>query len=723
LPIAHSPNNSGIPHDLVKHLKDVAKQAKEFAAKFGAADLGYWIGLWHDLGKFNPDFQEYLKAQDEARPTSKVRHAIWGALLAYRLLLQFRLPWEEIVLPIAGHHAGLKDPGYLLGQMEEKAQTAEGKSLLLLVRDAARSLPQPKVKSVSRSDTRRELFIRILFSAMVDADYLDTESHFKPAHTLLRSATVNLQSLWEKFQRKQGAFLQNLRDRKETPVNRVRREVYENCLRAAEGPQGVYRLTVPTGGGKTRSGLAFALRHALQHGLERVVIAIPYTSIIEQTADIYREILGDASVVEHHSNLPWREDNELDEISLYLRLASENWDAPLVVTTTVQLFESLLNDQPSRCRKLHNLARSVIVLDEVQTLPVELLKPTLDVLRTLVEGYEVTVVLSTATQPAFAGESPYLDGFAGLEVREIVPNPKLLFKALDRVEYELRPTSMAWEVLAEELGSFPQVMVVLNTRHDALKLVELIEGKTEAVYHLSTLLCGAHRRRVLEEIRNRLRKGLPVQLISTQVVEAGVDLDFPVVYRAIGPLDRIAQVAGRCNREGKLPQGKVILFETPESHTPMGPYKKGIEKARSLLHQYDDQALKDFEIYTLYFHRLYQDVELDEANIQERRRLLDYPTVAERYRLIKEDTTPVIVPYGEALNLLSEWGRFGPSRTLWRRLQSYVVNLYSREANRLLQEGWVREVGWGLYAWGGGYDERKGLYHLSPVHDPCDLVV
>jgi CRISPR-associated endonuclease/helicase Cas3 len=372
MPLAHSLNADGHPHALVEHLQKVAEGAREFAEKFGAADLAYWSGLWHDLGKFNPAFQEYLKAQTEGRQASKVPHAIWGGLLAYRILRQFRLPWEEVVLPIAGHHAGLKDPGYLLGQlgqMEEKAQTTEGKSLLFLFREAARSLPQPKVKAVNRSETHRELFIRMLFSAMVDADYLDTERHFKPEHTSLRSVMVNLQTLWEEFQRKQGAFLQDLRDRKETPVNRVRREVYENCLKAAEGPQGVYRLTVPTGGGKTRSALAFALRHALQHGLERMVVAIPYTSIIEQTANVYRKILGEASVVEHHSNLPWREDDELDEISLRLRLASENWDTPLVVTTTVQLFESLLSDQPSRCRKLHNLARSVILLDEAQTLP------------------------------------------------------------------------------------------------------------------------------------------------------------------------------------------------------------------------------------------------------------------------------------------------------------------------------------------------------------------
>ena len=446
MPFAHSPNNRGIPHDLVKHLKDVAKQAKEFAAKFGAADLGYLSGLWHDLGKFNPAFRSTsrprLKADHRLNPTCYLG---WVAGLPPFPTIPATLGRDRA--PNRRSSRWPEGPGYLLGQMEEKAQTTEGKSLLLLVREAARSLPQPKVKPVSRSDTRREVLIRMLFSAMVDADYLDTEGHFKPEHTSLRSETANLQTLWEEFHRKQEAFL---RDRKETTVNRVRREVYENCLRAAGGPQGVYRLTVPTGGGGS-SGLAFALRHALQHGLERVVVAIPYTSIIEQTANVYRQILGEASVVEHHSNLPWREDDELDEISLHLRLASENWDTSLVVTTTVQLFESLFSDQPSRCRKLHNLTRSVILLDEVQTLPVDLLTPTLDMLRTLVEEYGVTVVLSTATQPAFAGESPYLKGLAGLEGGEIVVNPKRLFEALDRVEYEWRSAPMNWETLAEEV--------------------------------------------------------------------------------------------------------------------------------------------------------------------------------------------------------------------------------------------------------------------------------
>jgi len=454
-----------------------------------------------------------------------------------------------------------------------------------------------------------------------------------------------------------------------------------------------------------------------------VVVAIPYTSIIEQTGNVYRQILGEASVVEHHSNLPWREDDELNEISLRLRLASENWDTSLVVTTTVQLFESLFSDQPSRCRKLHNLTRSVILLDEVQTLPVDLLTPTLDMLRTLVEEYGVTVVLSTATQPAFAGESPYLKGLAGLEGGEIVADPKRLFEALDRVEYEWRSASTDWETLTEEVCRLPQVMVVFNTRRDAVKLVGLLERRTEAVFHLSTLLCGEHRRQVLDEIRDRLEKGLPVRLISTQVVEAGVDLDFPVVYRALGPLDRMVQVAGRCNREGRPLKGKVILFETPDSATPRGPYRTGIEKARGLLHRYGDQALKDIKKHTLYFHELYRDVNLDKEKIQERRRLLDYPTVAERYRLIQDDTVPVIVRYGRATDILGEWEHHGPSRALWRNLQGYVVNIYRREVNRLLQNGWIREIGWNLYVWEGRYDECTGLHDLAPVHDPCDLVM
>ena len=712
---------------LEEHLLCVARLAASYAAKFGASDLANWTGLWHDLGKFNPAFQHYLLTVGQGGSAPKVPHAIWGAVLACLILSRSKGPWEEIAIPIAGHHAGLMDAGYLQSRIQEEAQTERGKALIPLLRNGAASLPKPTVRFDPRVGPEREFFIRMVFSALVDADYGNTEEHFDSDRAALRTRGPSLKSLWKEFQVKH-AELQETSD--DTPVNRLRRQVYESCIKAAEGPQGVYRLTVPTGGGKTLSGLAFALQHALtiKPNLERIIVAIPYTSIIDQTAKKYREVLGEDAVVEHHSNVAWKEEDETGEITSRLQLATENWDAPLIVTTNVQLLESLFSNKPGRCRKLHNLARSVIVLDEVQTVPVELLEPTLDVLRTLVQDYGVTIVLSTATQPAFAGESPYLQGFKSLEVREIVPSPERVFgaPAADRVDYESRPDTVDWKQLAAEFGSQQQAMIVFNTRADALKLVDLMAEKTDGLYHLSSLLCSEHRRAILSEIDLRLKRKEPVRLISTQVVECGVDLDFPVAYRVLGPLDRIVQVAGRCNREGNLERegkkGKVIIFQTPEGHAPRGPYRVGLQKARSLLDQHGAEKLKDPRLYTLYFHQLYQDAQLDANGIQERRRLLDYPKVAELYRLIKEDTVPVVVPYGEAADFVKDWQRRGPSRALWHKLQSFVVSLYRRDTERLQRDGWLTELDWGLYWWEGRYDERKGIDYIAPVHDPSDLV-
>jgi CRISPR-associated endonuclease/helicase Cas3 len=712
---------------LEEHLLGVAKLAACYAARFDPSDLPYWVGLWHDLGKFNPAFQHYLLTVGQGGSAPKAPHAIWGAVLARLILSRTKGPWEEIAIPIAGHHAGLMDAGYLLDRVKEEAQSERGKELLPLLKDAAASLPMPAVRFTPKAGTQRELFIRMVFSALVDADYDNTERHFDRERASMRTGGPSLEALWNNFQDKHAEMQKASAD---TPVNRIRREVYESCIRAAEGPQGVYRLTVPTGGGKTLSGLAFALRHALtiKPNLERIIVAIPYTSIIDQTAKRYREVLGDEAVLEHHSNVAWKEDDEGGETTSRLQLATENWNVPLIVTTNVQLFESLFSNRSGPCRRLHNLARSVILLDEVQTLPVGLLEPTLDVLRTLVQEYGVTVVLSTATQPAFGGESPYLEGFKGLELHEIVPAPERVFAApaLDRVDYVSPPEVMEWAQLAREIRSERQAMVVFNTRADALKLLELMTDKPEGLYHLSSLLCSEHRRTILRQIELGLKHNDPVRLISTQVVECGVDLDFPVVYRAVGPLDRIVQVAGRCNREGSLAQegkkGKVIIFETPEGHAPKGPYRVGIGKARSLLTRYGPEKLKDPNLYTLYFHLLYQDVPLDASGIQERRRLLDYPKVAELYRLISEDTVAVVVPYGKATELVKEWQRRGPSRALWRKLQGYVVNLYRRDAERLERDGWLTKTEWGLYWWEGRYDERRGIDYIAPVHDPSDLV-
>ena len=723
---AHTPNPKGEWHSLQKHLQGVCQRAGRFAEAFGAPNLSKALAYLHDLGKARAAFQDYLNAVASGKRVAGEPHAIWGAVVAY-LALRKREGWEALALPVMGHHAGLPERGEASSKLEEALREQKGaleevltalKSMgqMATLQDHLQKALEELQAKVQGDPYRLEFLIRMAFSTLVDADYLDTEAHFSPETARLRQRTYRLEELWNAFQRDQEALLQGASP---SPVNEVRREVYQACLQAAELPPGLFRLTVPTGGGKTRSGLAFALKHALTQGLQRIVVAIPYTSIIDQTAEVYRGIVGEEAVLEHHSAYEPPLGEEQGEAVLRQRLATENWDAPLVVTTTVQLFESLFANRPSKMRKIHRLARSVILLDEVQTLPPGLLEPTLEALRLLATpvekgGYGATVVLSTATQPAFQA----IPTFKELPIREIVPNYPEHFARLQRVAYERIEDPLSWEELAEKVRKRCQIMVVLNTRRDALALLSALRGDPDT-FHLSTLLCPAHRREILQEVRERLREGKPVRLVSTQVVEAGVDLDFPEVWRAVGPLDRVVQAAGRCNREGRLAQGRVVLFWPREGTSPRGPYRVGIEKARLLLTQNPPERLHDPQLYEAYFRELFTTVETDAKEIQNYRKGLDYPEVAQRYRLIPEDTVPVVVPYGEWRERLEDF-QSAPSMERWRRLQPYVVGLFRHQV-KAFREFLDPVEGWDVYVWRGRYDPKRGL--VADYDDPSDLVV
>lgn len=721
--VAHSRNASGSTHALMEHLRRVAELAGEFAGKFEASELGRWAGLWHDLGKFHPDFQAYIAAPGRRHGPD---HSSAGAVHAAAF-------FHPLAFPVAGHHGGLPSRTDLKTRLAAKRGSPPVDEALKVAQDVMGDLRPPEglegrvppfLGARSSGGTSRErrvdLFLRMVFSALVDADFLDTEAHFDPDRALRRTGVPALDELWERFEAAQAT----LTGRRVDPVNRLRHEIYKACLGAADLGPGIFALTVPTGGGKTRSGMAFALRHALRHGLDRIIVAIPYTSIIEQTANEYRTIFGDAGVLEHHSAVATRDEDAspASYTDVWARLASQNWDAPVVVTTTVQLFESLFGNRPAACRKLHNLTRSVLILDEVQMLPVHLLAPILDVVQELSDHYSVTVVLCTATQPALR-EGAFQAGLRG--VREIVPDPAHYFSALRRVEFE-RPSPgerWSWERVATELQTAPSALAIVNTKRDAFALLDALADPD--ALHLSTQMCGRHRYDTLVEVRRRLAAGEPCRLISTQVVEAGVDLDFPLVLRAMAPLDRIVQAAGRCNREGRLATGRVVVFEPEAGGAPAGVYRSGIETARVLLadKRYD---LHDPGTYETYFRQLFQVATLDARGIQAMRERFDYPAVAEAFRMIDDDGVPAVVrpkPYRDEVDRLLALAERAvePPRSIMRALQPYLVNLRSRAVARYQAGGLLREVRPGLWEWLGAYDSVRGL--VEAPRDPEELVI
>jgi len=714
--LAHSENRERKVHLLADHLREAEQLARQFGSRFACSELAALAARYHDIGKASPAFQEYIRDPDSAKRGS-VRHYAAGAVLAEQRKLAL------LAFAIAGHHAGLDNKEglrqKLLRESTEASKTlvAADRQGLIPSPEANLSLPAWLLEGDKNQCLRRaELWIRMVFSCLVDADFLSTEQHFNPQSAAARGAVPDLADLWRVFEARQASFMECADKR---GINQIRVEMYGACLRTASSPPGVFRLTMPTGGGKTRAGMGFALNHAVNHGLDRVIFAIPYTSIIDQTADVYRGIFGDAAVLEHHSAI---DPDRLSPDEERSGLASQNWDARIIVTTTVQLFESLFSNRPGRCRKLHNIARSVIVLDEVQTLPVHLLEPTLDVLQELVDHYGCTTVLCTATQPALDTQSKYLKGLR--DVRDIVPAAEQYFQTLKRVDYDIRRQPWSWEQVAHAMREHAQCLAVVNARKDAVALYHALDDP--ATLHLSTLMCPVHRREVLAEIRERLAAKRPCRVISTQVIEAGVDVDFPVVFRAMGPLDRIVQAAGRCNREGRLAQpGKVIVFRPEEGGGPRGAYRTATEEAEMLLDR-ESTDLNDPRVFAEYFSRLYMDVSTDSKHIQSERAALNFATVAERYRLIEKNTSPVLIGYGDSHDMLAHAeieyrvNKFVSRRT-WQRLQVYLVNVYEHELVRYRNDGLATPHPFlGFDVWHASYDSALGI--TERAMDPADLV-
>lgn len=717
-PFAHtSAEDDGPWQPLDEHLQHVEQLARGFGEAIGMPVSAGIVGRAHDVGKAAPAFQEYLRRAAAGHRGPSVDHKTAGAMGLPKEL-------DPLKFILLGHHGGLMDAS----AVKEKLQSGAAAEALEYGRehgacptgeDTESSL-QELITRVGTDQLALDLCIRMLHSCLVDADALDTEAFTQPGHAAARTTSVGLATLWEEFSRSQEAMIAKADP---TPINVVRRQVYEACLAAAELPPGVFRLTVPTGGGKTLSSLGFALEHALKNDLDRVIYAIPFTSIIEQTADVFRKIFSDpGAVLEHHSAVPEPDDADAAKVAqeTWRQLASENWDVPLVVTTTVQLFESLFSGKPGAARKVHRLARAVIILDEAQTLPGGLIEPIVSALRELAESYGSTIVLCTATQPAL-DESAVLAGFSN--ITEIVREPQEHFRELRRVRYKVSPEPQGWDEIACQLRANEQCLTIANTRADALALFRALNDPD--ALHLSTLMCPAHRRAVLDKIKERLADDRPCRVVSTQLVEAGVDLDFPVVFRAVGPLDRIVQAAGRCNREGRLESGSVIVFTPADGHMPPGVYRTASGVTDILLRlgetDWDDPA-----VFQDYFKRVYASVETDNKHIQALRKACSFHQVRDRFHMIPDDTVPVLVAYDkeEYKRLTRLFERDGgiPARSDWRRLEQLSVSLRYHDLQRALRDGLAAETApdAGVFVWSGAYDPVTGLgFEMS---DPSDLI-
>lgn len=698
-----------------EHSLGVANHAKSFADAFGMGEWGYVLGLLHDKGKEKHQFQAYIRAANGLTGHSDYTwegkaHAYVGGILARNI---YGKAYEVFLAnQIISHHSGLHDYHDIENVLKKGLPSDVCQCVDSIRLDSIPFTFSPISGTKGHTPDVHHLS-RMLFSCLVDADYLDTESFMDEKSARMRVNGIKLESLLPLLDR----HMEKLQDGCcETEVNTIRRQVYERCISLSETGKGFYSLTVPTGGGKTLSSLAWAIRHAIHNGMRRIIIAIPYTSIIVQTASILKHIFGESSVLEHHSNFNLQ---SIKNASLChkAKLATENWDYPIIVTTNVQLFESMFSNKPSDCRKLHNIVNSVIILDEVQTLPPEYLQPIVDSLKSYHKMFGVSVLFTTASQPLLDG---IIEGcnpkaaFHGIDnIQEIIPHEFSLHNKLRRVYLDIDKTNSTYDEIAERLSRHDRVLCIVNTRNDAREIFERLpkEGLT---IHLSRMMCPHHISRTIATLRLALSDSTnhTIRVVSTQLIEAGVDIDFPVVYRQEAGLDSILQAAGRCNREGKQKIATTYVFSLSKEHKLHGSINDA-NNARLNMTNITDWFAP--ETMTEYFRQLYCRKEtFDKKSIKN---LLYKPTemcfaeAAKEFRLIEDAGKSVVINMDDSMELIEQLKNNGISYSLIKQLSQYSITIHDRDFEKLVSYGAIDEVVEGVYVVTdrAQYDDNIGL--------------
>ena len=699
---------------LQSHAQNVGNSAANFAQVFDAQDIAYHTGQLHDLGKYSLEFQARLnggsRSVDHSTAGAKIAFECWGSIAIGKLM----------AFCIAGHHAGLANgcgEGDNRSTLKQRLALQFGKdipeldSVWLQEIKLPKTLPVPSLKAdVHHPYFSYAFFTRMLYSCLVDADYLDTEAFYLNLENKIaeRGGYPDLNALQHNFNQFINAFRRRIAqapeqteaEKRNATLNRLRSEILDYAVEQAAQPQGLFTLTVPTGGGKTFTSMAFALEHAKRHSMRRVIYVIPFTSIIEQNAAEFRKAfgeLGEQAVLEHHSTF---DDGKLQNEATKdkLRLASENWDAPIVMTTAVQFFESLFDDRSSCCRKLHNITGSVIILDEAQMLPLNLLLPIMQAIKELAQNYHCSVVMCTATQPAVQAENGFYCGFEN--VRKIAPKLTALFDKLRRTTVQHIGTQTDADLLVK-LAEHPQMLVIVNNRRHARSLYDQAKH-LDGTFHLTTLMCAKHRSQKLDDIRGRLKHGEPCRVIATSLIEAGVDVDFPLVMRAEAGLDSVAQAAGRCNREGKrLPENSFVWVFTPEEQWKVSPELAAQAAVMRLTADSFSDDLLSTQAVAAYFAELYQlkGSELDNKKIlkmhNDTGQSLDFPfqTIADKFRMIESHMQPLIIPFDvDAENLISSLHHADHIGGLLRKLQPYTVQIPEKALTALYKAGRIEPI-------------------------------